>query len=253
MRRAGQLRDEIAHRGELHPRAEIRNQQADPQQAKIAKSKRRENRRAFWYRGLVHSRVRTASTIVAALLLVAQSRRIDQQIVAGRIAEIDAVPVAQVGSPALVDAIDLLLGGLRIDAEVLGDVGDAARAGRIEEDPQNVGPPPQDRARTAADDHDVAVRGVFPDCLLHRAQHRLVEGRLGRELRQLRRREFEAGQQPLADAAVGHLVFFRLFNRDAAGAWRPRPGVAARRTRSPGFAPRVARRTSRRRRIDSRW
>ena len=41
MLRAGHTRDEESHRGELHPRSEIRNQEPEPKQPKVPVAQRR--------------------------------------------------------------------------------------------------------------------------------------------------------------------------------------------------------------------
>ncbi len=61
VRRARHPSDEVAHRGELHPRPEVRNEQPEPEQPKIAETQRREHRTRRGH----PARARTAATMSA--------------------------------------------------------------------------------------------------------------------------------------------------------------------------------------------
>ena len=79
MRRAGHARDEESHRGELHPRAEVRDEQPEPEQTKVAKAQRGEDRGRRADAFFDHApRARTAATM-SAVLCAASSRDVSMQ------------------------------------------------------------------------------------------------------------------------------------------------------------------------------
>ncbi len=210
MRRAGHLRDEESHRGELHPRAEIRDQQTEPEQPEVAIAQRRENRRSAseadcLRRWLPHaSRARTAATISAAHCAGSNARRVDAEIVVARIAERQPVPISMYAvrarstrsSSASRDVAACVCVGAR-------HASDAPLARRVHEDAQRHrgrAPKIADAPRPTMTTLPRAAYSRTASCT--RAQQLFVE-RLGRRrIGELRRRAFEAGEE-VARPSVG--------------------------------------------------